>query len=215
MVPSRSTPTRSGFIPGLAWAQAGSARRRPRQLDRGCAGGSRRGACPARRPYQGIATPPLGRDRAGKPTAESQQRLIAAAEKGPGPWYAVHHGFEVQICDVADPWHRTGSIYSLAQAAAAPRREPGSWRTMIVTLRGDQIQVAIDGQRVSTFNSADRDLPPRRAWHEPQREPKRPHVGYLGLQNHDPGDVVYFRTLDDYRRRILARLDRERRAWPF
>src|SRR4051812_16567307 len=29
-------------------------------------------------------------------------------------WYPVHHGYEVQICDGADEYHRTGAIYSLS-----------------------------------------------------------------------------------------------------
>jgi len=28
-----------------------------------------------------------------------------------------------------------------------------------------------------------------------KREPKRPTKGYLGFQNHDPGDVVYFKEV--------------------
>jgi hypothetical protein len=27
------------------------------------------------------------------------------------------------------------------------------------------------------------------------REPKRPVVGYIGLQNHDPGEIVWFREV--------------------
>ena len=32
-------------------------------------------------------------------------------------------------------------------------------------------------------------------WFEPKREPKRPVAGYIGLQNHDPGDVVWFKEV--------------------
>ena len=53
----------------------------------------------------------------------------------------------------------------------------------------------IDGQEVSRFDSSKADLPKRVQWYEPKREPKRPEVGYLGLQNHDPGDVVYFKEI--------------------
>ena len=42
---------------------------------------------------------------------------------------------------------------------------------------------------------AGKDVPADRKWFEPKREPKRPTAGYLGLQNHDPGDVVFFREV--------------------
>jgi len=53
----------------------------------------------------------------------------------------------------------------------------------------------VDGDRASAFNPRASDLPPRKQWHEPKREPKRPVEGYLGLQNHDPGDVVWFKEV--------------------
>ena len=34
-----------------------------------------------------------------------------------------------------------------------------------------------------------------RKWFEPTREPKRPKTGFIGLQNHDPGDIVYFKEV--------------------
>jgi hypothetical protein len=39
------------------------------------------------------------------------------------------------------------------------------------------------------------DIPRERKWFESKREPKRPLVGYIGLQNHDPGDVVFFKEV--------------------
>ena len=66
---------------------------------------------------------------------------------------------------------------------------------MIITLTGEKISVDLDGQRITNFDSASPDLPPRKQWHEPKREPKRPVAGYIGLQNHDPGDVVWFKEV--------------------
>src|SRR5262249_30455875 len=60
------------------------------------------------------------RDQNGKLTPESLKTFLKASEEERGPWYAVHHGYEIQICDAADPHHRTGAVYSLAPAAAAP-----------------------------------------------------------------------------------------------
>ena len=89
----------------------------------------------------------------------------------------------------------TGAIYSLAPSSAVSKKAPGEWKTMIITLAGNRVFVDIDGQRITSFDPASAELPARKQWYEPKREPKRPEVGYLGLQNHDPGDVVWFKEL--------------------
>ena len=134
------------------------------------------------------------RDAAGKISKESMEKMQTSAERDEGPWYAVHHGYEVQIADGGDAFHRTGSIYSLAPSSAAPT-QGGEWRTMVITLNGERILVELDGQRVSSLDVTSPDLPARKQWHEPKREPKRPGAGYIGLQNHDPGDVVWFKEV--------------------
>src|SRR5262249_29632887 len=138
---------------------------------------------------------PARRDRDGKLTKESLKAFMDASEGERGPWYAVHHGYEVQICDAEDPYHRTGSVYSLAKAAAAPEKPPAEWKTLLITLTGSRVLVDIDGKRVTAFDPDGRDVPVNRKWFEPKRAPKRPEVGYIGLQNHDPGDVVYFQEV--------------------
>ena len=135
------------------------------------------------------------RDATGKPSTESAEKMKAAAEREEGPWFAVHRGYEVQIADGGDPIHRTGAIYSLAPSSAVSKKAPGEWKTMIITLAGNRVFVDIDGQRITSFDPASAELPARKQWYEPKREPKRPEVGYLGLQNHDPGDVVWFKEL--------------------
>jgi hypothetical protein len=138
---------------------------------------------------------PAERSGDGSLTPQGEANMKAASEKEQGPWYAVHHGFEVQICDTANEFHRTGSIYSLAEAKAAPTSSPESWKTMLITLKGDSIAVAIDGQPVSQFDGNLTAARERKLWYEPKREPNRPHSGYIGLQTHDPGDVVFFKEI--------------------
>jgi len=139
--------------------------------------------------------PAVRRDKDGKLSAEELKKLMDASEKELGPWYAVHHGYEVQILDSTDEYHRTGAIYSLAKAAAAPEKRPSEWRTMVITLRGGLVLVDVDDKRVTVFDPDAKDVPRARKWFEPKREPKRPAAGYIGLQNHDPGDVVYFKEI--------------------
>jgi hypothetical protein len=140
-------------------------------------------------------TPPVRRESDGKLSKEELQKLMDASDREQGPWYAVHHGYEVQICDTGDALHRTGAIYSLAGAATLPRPEPPVWRTLIITLQGNIIDVEVDGRHASRFDPDGKDVPPARNWTEPRRQPRRPVMGYLGLQNHDPGDVVYFKEI--------------------
>lgn len=134
------------------------------------------------------------RDAHGTPTAESMRAMQASAAREEGPWFAVHRGYEVQIAGGGDPLHGTGSIYSLADSSGIAT-QAGQWRTMIITLSGDEITVELDGKHATTFDSSAANLPPQKEWYEPKREPKRPEVGYLGLQNHDPGDVVWFKEV--------------------
>jgi hypothetical protein len=134
------------------------------------------------------------RDGTGKISMESMEKMKESAERDEGPWFAVHHGYEVQIADGGDPSHGTGAIYSLASRTGAAKK-PGEWRTMIITLSGEKILVDLDGKRVTSFDASSPDLPPRKQWHEPKREPKRPLAGYIGLQNHDPGDIVWFKEV--------------------
>jgi len=133
------------------------------------------------------------RDAAGKPSAESLEKMKASAAREEGPWYAVHHGYEVQIADGGDPFHRTGSIYSLAPSSALSKKGQNEWKTMIITLVGERIAVELDGQAVTAFDARDPKLPVQKQWHEPKREHKRPESGYIGLQNHDPGDIGWFK----------------------
>src|SRR5262249_30094137 len=62
---------------------------------------------------------PAKRNSSGKLTEESLKVFKEASDKEQGPWYAVHHGYEVQICDAAEVKRsRTGAVYSLAESIA-------------------------------------------------------------------------------------------------
>jgi hypothetical protein len=140
--------------------------------------------------------PPGLRDEQGKITEAGLKVFQDASEQELGPWYAVHHGYEIQICDSAkEKRSRTAAVYSLAESKSLSPKRPDEWKTMTITLDGTAIRVDVDGEQVTTFDSENKHLPRERVWFEPKREPKRPTVGYLGLQTHDPGDVVTFQEI--------------------
>jgi hypothetical protein len=108
--------------------------------------------------------------------------FIRVGEKPKDEWYAVHHGYEVQICDAADEYHCTGAIYSLSKATARPTKV-GEWNTLEITLKGDRVLVSVNGEKVNDFDPKG-PVPPRTKDYEPERGP-RAETGYFGLQNHD------------------------------
>ncbi len=118
--------------------------------------------------------------------------FIRIADKPKDEWFAVHHGYEVQICDAADPFHRTGAIYSLSKADAQPGKV-GEWNTLEITLKGDLVQVSVNGVPVNSFDPKG-PVPERKHDYEPMRGP-RPQSGYIGLQNHDTESHVDFKNV--------------------
>ena len=135
------------------------------------------------------------REPNGKLSKEMLAKMEDASNHENGAWYAVHHGFEVQIQDDADAFHRTGSIYSYASATVLPAIAASGWRTMIITLQGEIVTIELDGKQIARFDAAAKDIPPRKRWSEPKRDTPRPTHGYIGLQTHDPGDVVWFKEV--------------------
>lgn len=118
--------------------------------------------------------------------------FIRVPEPAHDPWFAVHKGYEVQIQDTGDEFHRTGSIYSLSAAAEFPPSDDG-WNTMEIELEGQSTRISVNGEVVNEFVGS-QEVPERKRWFEPQRGP-RPDAGYVGLQNHDERSIVYFREV--------------------
>lgn len=126
-------------------------------------------------------------------TEDNSGVFVRIADRPADVWYAVHHGYEVQILATSDEWHRTGCIYSMTKAPAGVQRPPGEWNTMEITMEGLRISVVLNDALVTTFDP-DQPPPPRQYEYEPERGP-RPERGYVGLQNHDGDSVVAFREV--------------------
>ncbi len=121
--------------------------------------------------------------------------FIRIEDKPKDEWYAVHHGYEVQVLDQApDDWHRTGAIYSISKATAKPSKPAGEWNVMEITLDGPHTSVTLNGTKVNDFTEG-QPVPERKQWYEPERRP-RTNVGYFGVQNHDDSSSVYFKEIN-------------------
>lgn len=109
------------------------------------------------------------------------------------PWEGVHQGYEIQICNHTDEWHRTGCLYSLTKAKKIISPVLEEWNHMIITLDGPRTEVQINGNLITDYTEGD-PVPEKTIWHEPDRG-LRPNDGYIGLQNHDDNARVHFREV--------------------
>lgn len=119
--------------------------------------------------------------------------IIRLPEPPTDPWYGVHNGYEVQIESGGDEWHSTGSIYSISKSNSREQKAPGEWNTMEIELRGPVTSITVNGVKVNEYREG-QPVPERKVWYEPVRGP-RPDAGYIGLQNHDPLSIVYFKEV--------------------
>jgi len=93
------------------------------------------------------------------------------------PWIAVNQGYELQICDLADASHRTGSVYSFRGSTEVPTKPIGQWNHYEIEVIGQRYRIFINNKLVNTFTGT------------------RTAKGHIGLQNHDPASKVRFRNI--------------------
>ena len=109
------------------------------------------------------------------------------------PWDAVHGGYEVQIENNGDTWHRTGGLYSMSEVKSVVNARVNEWNEMIITLDGPRTLVELNGRLITDYMEGN-PVPPKVEDYEPNRGP-RPNSGYIGLQNHDDNGRVHFREV--------------------
>lgn len=117
--------------------------------------------------------------------------FIRIPEQPTEPWMPVNKGYEVQIDDSDDDWHRTGVLYSFTKTLAQPKTS--EWNTMEITIEDERTVVTVNGTKVTDFKEGS-PVPEKKAKSEPDRG-KRAASGYIGLQNHNDVDVVYFKEV--------------------
>ena len=93
------------------------------------------------------------------------------------PWDAVEGGYEIQIDDSQTGIHSTGGVYSFAAPRQLASKPAGEWNTFLIKVVGQNYQVSLNGSVVTEFAGS------------------RSTEGYVGLQNHDPNSVVWFRKV--------------------
>ena len=130
-----------------------------------------------------------------KPTSGNDNSgvFIRVPDAPRDPWSAVNSGYEVQIENRGDAWHRTGCLYSISKAKEIVNARVNEWNTMLITLEGKRTRVSVNGVLVTDFSEGD-PVPPKTEDHEPDRG-ARPNSGYIGLQNHDDKGHVHFREV--------------------
>lgn len=106
-------------------------------------------------------------------------------------WDAVNGGYEVEINDQGDIWHRTGCMNSFTKAQNKVLTNVGDWNEMLITIFGPRTRVSVNSVPVADFTEGD-PAPPKTRPDEPDRGP-RPLGGYIGLQNYVDGARVHFR----------------------
>jgi len=118
--------------------------------------------------------------------------FIRIPEKPEEAWMPVNKGYEVQIDDREDEFHKTGVLYSLTKAKASPGKA-GEWNTMEITLDGNRTVVYVNGVLVTDYTEG-MPVPEKKETYEPDRGP-RPDTGYIGLQNHGEDDSIEFKEV--------------------
>ena len=103
--------------------------------------------------------------------------FVRFPDPGDDPWVAVRQGYELQICDAAEPKHRTGSVYSFKGASSVPTKPVGEGNHYAIEVRGQRYRVRVNGVLVTEFTG------------------DRSQAGHIGLQNHDPDSRVSFKNI--------------------
>ena len=118
--------------------------------------------------------------------------FIRIPKKPKEAWMPVNKGYEVQIDDRGDDYHKTGVLYSLTKAKASPAIAD-DWNVMEITLDGDRTMVTLNGVLVTDYTEGD-PVPAKVLEYEPDRG-RRKTAGYFGLQNHGGEDVIIFKEV--------------------
>ena len=96
-------------------------------------------------------------------------------------------GFECQVNVSHTDYKKTGSLYDIANLGVTPARD-NQWWTQDITVKGNKVQVRIDGKLVLEYNE-----PPGT---QPGKDFQRKlSEGTFALQAHDPKSTVRYKNI--------------------
>jgi len=87
-------------------------------------------------------------------------------------------GYEAQVNSTHKDWRRTGSLYGI-QDVKEQLVPPDTWWTQHIIVKGNHIIIKVNDQVAVDYID----------------EENRYSEGYLALQAHDPGSIVYYKNL--------------------
>jgi hypothetical protein len=98
-------------------------------------------------------------------------------------------GFEVQVNNSHKDWRRSGGLYAVEDVREPPSVD-NKWFTEHIVVRGDRVQIFIDGEKVVDWTQP-------KGWTPPQNmEGRFLRAGHtFALQGHDPGSTVYYKNI--------------------
>ena len=116
-------------------------------------------------------------------TGDNSGIFVRFPDPNGDPFNAVREGYEIQIDDLGNPdgamIHKTGAIYDAQPPLALPSNTPSNWNTYVIRVVGQTYNVTLNGTPVITNFTGNRST-----------------RGFIGLQNHLPKDVVFFRNIN-------------------
>jgi len=107
----------------------------------------------------------------------------------PGAQHLLN-GYEIQLNSTVKEKRKTGSLYAVVDLATSPVDER-EWFTVLISVRGQRITVAVNGQQTVDYTEpANVERPPERAGRK-----LNPLGGAIALQAHDPKSVFLFKSV--------------------
>ncbi len=97
-------------------------------------------------------------------------------------------GFEVQVNNSHTDWRRSGGLYAVQDVKNPPTKDD-EWFTEHIVVRGNHVQVYLDGKKVVDWTQPDDWAPPEGMAGRLIGE------GTFALQGHDPGSTVYYKNI--------------------
>lgn len=98
-------------------------------------------------------------------------------------------GYEVQVNNAGDDPRKTGSLYGVVDVTESPAKD-GEWFDYLITVEGNHITAAVNGEQVVEFTDTGDDMP-----HLKEFPGRKVSSGTIALQAHDPASVVYYKDI--------------------